>query len=182
MDPGRALQPLDTEIRAFADRHDIELVPTPTYASYLNRIEKHLRRPGRVRLQEHRLPRLVRLRARARRPRPSPQQPRRTRTPKDRNRHPTPTPHRQDQHRPQARRLNDDHASGPQLREGALALAQSEVECSRIDERAVSRPRFEASCRVAGVCNSSPGAIQIRRKFCMLSLNSDEGWGKSKEG
>ena len=27
------------EIRAFADANNIELVPTPTYASYLNRIE-----------------------------------------------------------------------------------------------------------------------------------------------
>jgi len=27
------------EIRAFADKHNMELVPTPTYASYLNRIE-----------------------------------------------------------------------------------------------------------------------------------------------
>ena len=29
------------EIRAFADNHNIELVPTPTYASYLNRVECH---------------------------------------------------------------------------------------------------------------------------------------------
>jgi transposase len=29
------------EIRAFADANNIELVPTPTYASYLNRIECH---------------------------------------------------------------------------------------------------------------------------------------------
>jgi hypothetical protein len=28
-------------IRAYADAHNIELVPTPTYASYLNRIECH---------------------------------------------------------------------------------------------------------------------------------------------
>ena len=49
-------------IRAYADANNIELVPTPTYASYLNRIESHLRRDRRVRLQERRLPRLGRLR------------------------------------------------------------------------------------------------------------------------
>jgi len=31
------------DIRAFADANRIELVPTPTYASYLNRIESHFR-------------------------------------------------------------------------------------------------------------------------------------------
>lgn len=31
------------DIRAFAAAHKIELVPTPTYASYLNRIESHFR-------------------------------------------------------------------------------------------------------------------------------------------
>ena len=31
------------DIRAFADANNIELVPTPTYASYLNRIECHFR-------------------------------------------------------------------------------------------------------------------------------------------
>ena len=31
------------DIRAFAANHKIELVPTPTYASYLNRIESHFR-------------------------------------------------------------------------------------------------------------------------------------------
>jgi len=32
-----------SEIRAFAANNKIELVPTPTYASYLNRIESHFR-------------------------------------------------------------------------------------------------------------------------------------------
>ena len=31
------------DIRRFADANKIELVPTPTYASYLNRIESHFR-------------------------------------------------------------------------------------------------------------------------------------------
>ena len=31
------------DIREFAAGHKIELVPTPTYASYLNRIESHFR-------------------------------------------------------------------------------------------------------------------------------------------
>ena len=31
------------DIRAFADANRIELVPTPAYASYLNRIESHFR-------------------------------------------------------------------------------------------------------------------------------------------
>ena len=39
LDPGRPLQPWTPAIRAYADGNNIELVPTPTYASYLNRIE-----------------------------------------------------------------------------------------------------------------------------------------------
>ena len=34
------------DIRAYAAEHNIELVPTPTYASYLNRIEAHFRPIG----------------------------------------------------------------------------------------------------------------------------------------
>jgi hypothetical protein len=44
------------DIRVFAQANKIELVPTPTYASYLNRIESPLPPDPRVRLQQHRLP------------------------------------------------------------------------------------------------------------------------------
>jgi hypothetical protein len=30
------------DIRTFADDHNVELVPTPTYASYLNSVECHV--------------------------------------------------------------------------------------------------------------------------------------------
>ena len=63
-------------IRAWADEHNVELVPTPTYASYLNRIEWPLLPDRRVRRQERRLPRLGQLRAGDGQPHQLPQRPR----------------------------------------------------------------------------------------------------------
>ena len=41
MGPGQLSANWTPDIRAFADANNIELIPTPTYASYLNRIECH---------------------------------------------------------------------------------------------------------------------------------------------
>ena len=40
-DHGQPLHPLDSGIRDWAADNNVELVPTPTYASFLNRIECH---------------------------------------------------------------------------------------------------------------------------------------------
>ena len=43
LDPGQPQRKLDPRHPAYAADNKIELVPTPTYASYLNRIESHFR-------------------------------------------------------------------------------------------------------------------------------------------
>jgi transposase len=63
------------DIRAFAAVNRIKLIPTPTYASYLNPVECPLLPDQRVRRQQRRLRRLGRLRLGARPPRPTPQRP-----------------------------------------------------------------------------------------------------------
>ena len=59
------------DIREFADANRIELVPTPTYASYLNPIECHFTPISQFVVEQRRLPRLGRLRLRARAPHPA---------------------------------------------------------------------------------------------------------------
>jgi hypothetical protein len=61
------------EIRAYAASHNVELIPTPTYASYLNPIECQFVPISEFVVKERRLPRLDGLRARARTPRHIPQ-------------------------------------------------------------------------------------------------------------
>ena len=63
------------DIRAFAAATKIDLVATPTYASYLNPVECHFFPISRVRRQQRRLRRLGRLRLGAGPPRPAPQRP-----------------------------------------------------------------------------------------------------------
>jgi hypothetical protein len=41
LDPGQPLLPLDAGDPRLGCRNNVELIPTPTYASYLNRIESH---------------------------------------------------------------------------------------------------------------------------------------------
>ncbi len=77
------------DIRAYASHNRIELVPTPTYASYLNPVECHFSAAQPVRRLQRRLPRLGRLRLRARPPRPLPQR-RPPRPPHRRRRSPPP--------------------------------------------------------------------------------------------
>ncbi|MGH2941437.1 MAG: IS630 family transposase [Solirubrobacteraceae bacterium] len=75
------------DIRAYADANNIELVATPTDASYLNRIECHFLPISEFVVKNADLPRLGRLRPRPRTPRHLPQR----RTPQPTPHHP-PTP------------------------------------------------------------------------------------------
>lgn len=61
------------DIRAFAAANRVELVPTPTYASYLNPVECHFLPITEFVVKQRRLRRLGRLRVGARPPRPTPQ-------------------------------------------------------------------------------------------------------------
>jgi len=108
------------EIRAYADANNIELVPTPTYASYLNRIESTFGAIDEFVCKNAGLPRLGRIRRRARRPRPPPQQPRRARAAENRSRQAPATPSRPHHDRTQARRLTNEPIPGATLRETAL--------------------------------------------------------------
>jgi transposase len=107
-------------IRSFAAANNIELVPTPTYASYLNRIEatfgaidEFVRKNADYLDWDsfgHALADHVRHR----------KQPRRTRTTTDRSGKKAPTPRRHNDHRPQARRLSHARVSGATVRDAAL--------------------------------------------------------------
>ena len=108
------------DIRAFADTNNIELVPTPTYASYLNRIEATFGTIDEFVCKNadyldwdafgHALPTTS---ATATAPTSANGASSKRQSP--------PTPNRQDHTRTQARRLNNERDSGATLREAALA-------------------------------------------------------------
>jgi hypothetical protein len=97
-------------IRNWAARNNVELVPTPTYANYVNRIESPFGAIGEFVIKNADLPRLGQLRARTRTPHQLPQT--------------TPTDAANGSSKPTGTspgRLSHEPVSGATLREAALA-------------------------------------------------------------